>query len=116
MVSGKLTTAGDLRESIVIRRVTETRSATGAVIPGLTTVLTTRARVEPLQSMQMERPNMDQIQSMQQYVVTIRKRSVAVVPRYEILWRSRVLDIESVIEIGAEHRFLQMRCMERNVA
>ena len=111
MIVGKYIGAGDFRESITIKGVTEGRSTTGAVTSTPTTIFTARAKVEPLRGTEFARMAITQAQS--DYRITIRKRGTAVEPEYTVAWGSKTLDVMSAIEIGAEGRYIEMLCKER---
>lgn len=111
MITGRPMSAGDLRETITIKTVTETRGSTGEVLESPSTVFTARAKVEPLRG--REAALMQQTQAMSDYRITIRDRGVTVLPQYEVTWGSQTFDIQAVIPIGAEGRFIELMCKER---
>lgn len=111
MIAGKYIGAGDLRETVTIKTHSESRSATGAVTKTPSTVFTARAKVEPLRGAEFARMAITQAQS--DYRITIRKRGTAVEPEYTVTWGSKILDVQAVIEIGAENRFVELMCKER---
>ena len=114
MITGKYIGAGDLRETVTIQGASEGRSVTGAVTTTWPTIFTARAKVEPVRGMEAAR--LAQAQAMVDYRITIRKHpSNAVAPQQRLVWGSLAMDIQSVIEIGAEGRFVELMCKVRQV-
>lgn len=111
MITGRPLSAGDLREAITIKSHSESRSGTGAVTDSPSTLFTARAKVEPLRGAEFARMAITQAQS--DYRITIRKRSTAVEPEYTVVWGDKTFDVQSVIEIGAERRWIELLCKER---
>lgn len=111
MITGRAIGAGDLREPITIQSATDARTGTGAVTTTWATILTTRAKVEPIRGNELAR--MAQTQAQSDYRVTIRDQATAVKPQYQVVWSGKTLDINSVIPIGAESRWLELLCKER---
>lgn len=111
MITGKYIGGGDLREPITIQRATATQNGKGEPVDTWATLLTTRAKVEPLRGAEFARMAITQAQS--DYRVTVRKQATTLEPEYRVVWGSKTLDIQSVIEIGAERRFVELMCKER---
>lgn len=111
MTSTSTIRAGDLRETVFIKTVTETRGNTGEVLETASTVFTARAMVEPLRGNELAQ--MQQTQSTVDYRVVVRKRSTAIEPQYTVTWGSKTFDIIHALDIGAEGRFIELLCKER---
>jgi SPP1 family predicted phage head-tail adaptor len=111
MITGRAMSAGDLRETILIKSFSEAQSGTGEVTSTASTLFSARAKVEPLRGAEFARMQLTQAQS--DYRITIRKRGTTVEPEYQVVWGSKTLDVQSVIDIGAEGRWIELTCKER---
>ena len=111
MITGKYIGSGDLREPVTLQSASSSQNGKGEVVDSWSTLFTTRAKVEPMRGAEFARMAITQAQS--DYRITIRKRSTVVEPEFRVIWGSKTLDVQSVIEIGAERRFIELLCKER---
>ena len=100
---------GALRQSFTIQLNTPTQSSTGAEVASWATFLTVHGSVEPLVGREWFANNTTQ----QRVSHRVRMRYQAgVLPKMRILYDSRVLKIESVINVEERDRELVLMCQE----
>lgn len=108
-ITGLYVGAGDLREQVLIQSRSETRDALGGVVETWTTAYTRRAKVEPVRGMEAAR--LAQAEAKSDIRVWIRYQS-GITPQMRLVWNSRNFDVQSVHEVGAEGRWLELMCKE----
>lgn len=101
--------AGRLRHRVTIQQPVETRNAFGEAIKTWSTVATIYASVEPLSGREMF--DAEQVQSEISHRVRLRYRS-GLTTRMRLLYGSRVLHIQAVIDVKERHQELQLMCRE----
>lgn len=101
--------AGKLRHVVNIQADQGTQNDVGEHIPSWVTVVTTRASVEPLAGREFF--DAQQRQAEITHRVRLRYRT-GVEPTMRLLYRSRVLMIEAVIDVGERRRELHLMCRE----
>lgn len=100
---------GKLRQSFTIQLNTPTRTAAGAEVDSWATFLTVHGSVEPLVGREWFANNTTQ----QRVSHRVRMRYQAgVLPKMRILYDSRYLVIESVINVEEKDRELVLMCQE----
>lgn len=108
-ITGLYISAGDLREQVLIQTRSEARTTSGGVQETWSTTYTRRAKVETVRG--MEAANLAQSEAKSDIRVFIRYQS-GITPQQRLVWNSRNFDIQSVHEIGAEGRWLELMCRE----
>jgi SPP1 family predicted phage head-tail adaptor len=101
--------AGKLRHRVTIQQATETRNTLGEAIKTWSTVATVYASVEPIRGREFFAA--EQVQSEISHRVRMRYRS-GLAPRMRLLYGSRMLQIEAVIDVEERHRETQLMCRE----
>jgi SPP1 family predicted phage head-tail adaptor len=101
--------AGRLRHRITLQEERPTRDSYKAEVLGWVDVATVWAAVEPLRG--REYFSAQQVNSEVSHRVTIRYRS-GVTSAMRVLFGSRVLQIDGVINVNEQNRELQLMCIE----
>ena len=101
---------GDLRRRITIQqRSSESPDGFGQASTSWTDVVSTWADIQPMNGRELMSAQAQQSEVTHQ--VEIRYRT-GVLPRMRVVYQSRVFDIQSVIDVGMQHRRLQLQCSE----
>ena len=101
--------AGTLRNRIVIQKVTETQSSSGAILESWTTFKTIWAEVEPRNGREI----FSGAQMVEELSLVLKIRySPNVVPKMRIFWRGRVFDILGVINVYGAGKEMMLACRE----
>ena len=109
MTSGSIRT-GDLRRRITIQqRSSETADSFGQASTSWTDVVSTWADIQPMSGRELQAAQAQQSEVTHQ--VEIRYRA-GVLPRMRVSYQTRVFDIQSVIDVGMQHRRLTLMCSE----
>lgn len=101
--------AGKLRHQVTIQQATETRNTLGEAIRTWSTVATVWASVEPLRGREFF--DAEQVQSEISQRVRMRYRS-GIKPTMRLLYGSRILQIQAVIDVDERHREIHLMCRE----
>lgn len=101
--------AGTLRHVIAIQVNQGTQNDAGELVPSWVTTITGRASVEPITGREFF--DARQVQSEVTHRVRMRYRS-GIVPTMRILFESRILMVEAVIDVGERQRELHLMCRE----
>lgn len=92
-----------------IQSATETRNGYGEAVKTWSTVTTVWASVEPLRGRELF--DAEQVQSEISHRVRVRY-SGSVTPQNRLLFGSRVLEIQAVINVNERNREMQLMCKE----
>jgi SPP1 family predicted phage head-tail adaptor len=101
--------AGSLRKRLIIQASTDTQSASGAYTKTWATLATVWANV--VQTSGMTEDSGGSVHADKTYTVTIRYYS-GVTPKNRLLWGSRILNIDSVINLEEKNHWMVMVCRE----
>lgn len=101
--------AGKLRHRVTIQQVTETRSATGAVVEAWGDVADVWAAVEPLRGREFFASK--EFQAQVDTRIRIRYYP-GVIPKMRVLWGTRIYLVDSVINPEERDKELQLMCRE----
>lgn len=102
--------AGKLRHTITIEQNTPTQNSYGEPVDAWSTFATVRAQVEPISG--REYFDAQKVDADVDYRVRIRYLS-GVTNEMRIVYGSKQLDIESVLNIGERDREIHIMCKER---
>ena len=103
--------AGKLRERVTIQRETVTRDSFGAEVNPWKDVTTVWASVRPGASGERFISAADQMQATITHTVRIRQRA-GISPKMRLLWGTRKLDIQSVVDPDGRRREVLLLCEE----
>lgn len=103
--------AGRLRERVVIQKEVVSRDSFGAEVNPWQDVATVWASVRPGASGERFISAADQMQATITHTVRIRQRA-GVSPKMRLLWGSRVLNIQSVVDPDGRRREVLLLCEE----
>lgn len=101
--------AGKLRHRVTVQRLVKQDDGYGGIIETWQDVATLWAVVEPLRG--WERFAAQQVQSALSHKVTLRYRP-GITPQMRLLYGTRVLTVESVVDVGERHERLELLCSE----
>jgi SPP1 family predicted phage head-tail adaptor len=108
-MSKRDTAIGKLRHRITIQQATETRGADGSVVQTWATYCTGYAEIVPLSG--SEDYIAQGLNASVVHRVTIRYRS-GIVPKMQVLWGARTLEIVNVRNLDERGKWLVMNCEE----
>lgn len=101
--------AGTLRQVVAIQVDQGTQNDVGELVSNWVTTITGRAAVEPISG----REFFDAQQRQAEITHRVRMRyRTGIEPTMRVLYRSRVLMIEAVIDVGERRRELHLMCRE----
>jgi SPP1 family predicted phage head-tail adaptor len=101
--------AGKLRHRVTIQQAVEAHNAYGETIRTWSTVATVYASVEPIRGREFF--DAEQVQSEISQRVRMRYRS-GIKPTMRLLYGSRLLQIQAVIDVEERHREIHLMCRE----
>ena len=101
---------GDLRRRVTLQqRSSEAANSYGQASTSWTDVVSTWADIQPMNGRELMSAQAQQSEVTHQ--VEIRYRT-GVLPRMRVVYQSRVFEIQSVIDVGMQHRRLTLMCSE----
>jgi SPP1 family predicted phage head-tail adaptor len=100
---------GKLRKRVQLQHLARNQDSFGEAVPSYSTYATVWASVEPLQGRELE--HAQQISAEVTHRVTIRYNA-AVTPEHRVLYGTRILEIEAVINPEERNEYLVLMCKE----
>lgn len=111
-MSRKIPFIGRLRRKITIQQITETRDAYGEPIKTWTTLLNTRAAIEPLMGREFWESQQHNAEKNVRFRIRHSKTAETITPKMRISWDSRTFDIQSVVNVYERNREIILMAVE----
>lgn len=102
---------GKLRHRVTVQQMTETRDTTGEVLETWTDVATRSAYVEPKSGSEKDKRGVETVENT--YKVTLRYQAGLVTTARRLIYKGRLLDIESVINVNEANATYEVTCRDR---